>query len=106
MEGLQYAKADTSYLINTTARSIPRKIHTNMERQLIDYNEEKIQRLNEKCLELEERVTFLEATIYKFRITLEPGQVKADDIQEFCDLVDDYFNSMEAIKGGNKIGLA
>ncbi len=66
----------------------------------------KIRMLNEKCLELEERVTFLEATIYKFRLTLEPGKVKADDIEEFCELVDDYFNSMEAIKGGNKIGLA
>ena len=66
----------------------------------------KIRILNEKCLELDERVTFLEATIYKFRLTLEPGKVKADDIEEFCELVDDYFNSMEAIKGGNKIGLA
>ena len=66
----------------------------------------KIRRLNEKCLELEERVTFLEATIYKFRLTLEPGKVKADDIKEFCDVVDDYFKSMEAIKGGHKIGLA
>ena len=66
----------------------------------------KIRMLNEKCLELEERVTFLEATIYKFRLTLEPGKVKADDIEEFCELVDDYFNSMEAIKGVNKIGLA
>ncbi len=28
------------------------------------------------------------------------------DIEEFCDLVDEYFQSMEAIKGGNKIGLA
>ena len=34
--------------------------------------EDKIKMLNEKCLELEERVTFLEATIYKFRLTLEP----------------------------------
>ena len=68
--------------------------------------EDKIRMLNEKCLELEERVTFLEATIYKFRLTLEPGKVNADDIKEFCELVDDYFNSMEAIKGGNKIGLA
>ena len=68
--------------------------------------QDKIRILNEKCLELEERVTFLEATIYKFRLTLEPGKVKADDIEEFCDLVDDYFNSMEAIKGGNAIGLA
>ena len=66
----------------------------------------KIRMLNEKCLELEERVTFLEATIYKFRLTLEPGKVKANDIEEFCDLVDEYFNSMEAIKGGNAIGLA
>ena len=68
--------------------------------------EDKIRRLNEKCLELEERVVFLEATIYKFRLTLEPGKVKADDVKEFCELVDDNFNSMEAIKGGNKIGLA
>ena len=68
--------------------------------------QDKIRILNEKCLELEERVTFLEATIYKFRLTLEPGKVNADDIEEFCELVDDYFNSMEAIKGGNKIGLA
>ena len=68
--------------------------------------EDKIRKLNEKCLELEERVVFLEATIYKFRLTLEPGRVRADDVEEFCDLVDDYFNSMEAIKGGNKIGLA
>ena len=68
--------------------------------------QDKIRILNEKCLELEERVTFLEATIYKFRLTLEPGKVNADDIEEFCDLVDDYFNSMEAIKGGNAIGLA
>ena len=72
----------------------------------MDIYDEKIKKLNEKCLELEERVTFLEATIYKFRITLEPGKVDADEIQEFCELVDDYFNSMEAIKGGNKIGLA
>ena len=71
-----------------------------------DVMEHKIKILNEKCLELEERVCFLEATIYKFRLTLEPGKVKADDIKEFCELVDDYFNSMEAIKGGNKIGLA
>ena len=68
--------------------------------------QDKIRILNEKCLELEERITFLEATIYKFRLTLEPGKVKADDVEEFCDLVDDYFNSMEAIKGGNAIGLA
>ena len=68
--------------------------------------EDKIRKLNEKCLELEERVVFLEATIYKFRLTLEPGRVRADDVEEFCNLVDDYFNSMEAIKGGNKIGLA
>ena len=66
----------------------------------------KMKKLTEKCLELEERVTFLEATIYKFRLTLEPGRVRADDVKEFCELVDDYFNSMEAIKGGNKIGLA
>ena len=64
----------------------------------------KIDKLNAKCLELEERVTFLEATIYKFRITLEPNKVRAADIKEFCETVDDYFNSMEAIKNGNKIG--
>ena len=68
--------------------------------------DDKIRNLNEKCLELEERVTFLEATIYKFRLTLEPGRVRADDVEEFCELVDDYFQSMEAIKGANKIGLA
>ena len=68
--------------------------------------QDKIRILNEKCLELEERVTFLEATIYKFRLTLEPGRVRADDVEEFCELVDDYFQSMEAIKGANKIGLA
>ena len=68
--------------------------------------ENKISRLNDKCLDLEERICFLEATIYKFRLTLEPGKVRAEDIEEFCELVDDYFNSMEAIKGGNKIGLA
>ena len=69
-------------------------------------SEDKIRILNEKCLELEERVVFLEATIYKFSTTLEPGKVKAADIKEFCELIDDYFNSMEAIKNGNKIGLA
>ena len=73
---------------------------------MTDIMNHKVKTLNEICLELEERVTFLEATIYKFRLTLEPGKVNADDIKEFCELVDDYFNSMEAIKGGNKIGLA
>ena len=72
----------------------------------IDIMEHRVRQLNEKCLELEERVTFLEATIYKFRLTLEPGRVKADDVQEFCELIDEYFQSMEAIKGANKIGLA
>ena len=75
----------------------------------MDIYDEKIKRLNEKCLEFEERVTFLEATIYKVRLTLEEGKtgnIKAVDIREFCELIDDYFNSMEAIKGGNKIGLA
>jgi len=72
----------------------------------IDIMENRIRQLNEKCLELEERVVFLEATMYKFRTTLEPGKVKAADIKEFCELIDDYFNSMEAIKNGNKIGLA
>jgi len=68
--------------------------------------EDKLKRLNEKCLELEERVTFLEATVYKFRLSLEPGLVSAEEIEEFCELVDEYFQSMEAIKGANKIGLA
>jgi len=68
--------------------------------------EDKIRQLNEKCLELEERITFLEATVYKFRIQLEPDKIKAADIKEFCELIDDYFNSMEALKSGNKIGLA
>jgi len=80
-----------------------------MEGLIMDIYDEKIKRLNEKCLEFEERVTFLEATIYKFRLTLEEGKtgnIKAVDIREFCELIDDYFNSMEAIKGGNKIGLA
>ena len=73
---------------------------------MTDIMNHKVKTLNEKCLELEERVTFLEATIYKFRLTLEPGRVRADDVEEFCELVDDYFQSMEAIKGANKIGLA
>tara|TARA_R110000824_G_scaffold17436_1_gene70724 strand:- start:454 stop:675 length:222 start_codon:yes stop_codon:yes gene_type:complete len=71
-----------------------------------DIIDDKVKILNDKCLELEERVCFLESTIYKFRLTLETGKVKADDVEEFCDLVDDYFNSMEAIKNGCKIGLA
>ena len=66
----------------------------------------KIRRLNEKCLELEERLTFLEATMFKFRSVLEPGKVKAADIKEFCEVVDDYFKTMEAVKNGNKMGLA
>ena len=68
--------------------------------------EDKIKKLNEKCLELEERLTFLEATAYKFRSNLEPGKVKAADIKDFCEAIDDYFNTMEAVKNGNKIGLA
>ena len=68
--------------------------------------QDKIIRLSEKCLELEERVVFLEATIFKFRSTLEPNKVKAADIKEFCETVDDYFKTMEAVKNGNKIGLA
>ena len=68
--------------------------------------EDKLSRLSEKCLELEERLVFLESTIYKFRLTLEPGKVRAADIKEFCELIDDYFNTMEAVKNGNKIGLA
>ena len=72
----------------------------------IDIMGNRVRQLNEKCLELEERVVFLEATMYKFRTKLKPGKVKAADIKEFCELIDDYFNSMEAIKNGNKIGLA
>ena len=68
--------------------------------------DDRIRKLNSKCLELEERVTFLEATIYKFRLTLEPGKIKAVEIKDFCEAVDDNFNTMEAIKGANKIGLA
>ena len=71
-----------------------------------DIMEHKVRKLNEKCLELEERVVFLEATIFKFRSTLEPNKVKAADIKEFCETVDDYFKTMEAVKNGNKIGLA
>ena len=66
----------------------------------------KMRRLNERCLELEERLTFLEATMFKFRSVLEPGKVKAADIKEFCETVDDYFKTMEAVKNGNKMGLA
>ena len=72
----------------------------------MEYKERK---LNEKCLELEERLTFLEATIFKFRSALEQGKtgkLKAADIKEFCEVVDDYFKTMEAVKHGNKIGLA
>ena len=71
-----------------------------------DIMETKVRELNEKCLELEERVVFLEATIFKFRTTLEPNKVRAADVQEFCETVDEYFNTMEAVKNGNKIGLA
>ena len=71
--------------------------------------EDKMRRLNEKCLELEERLVFLESTIYKFRLVLEKGKtgrILANDIREFCELMDDYFKTMEAVKNGNKIGLA
>ena len=68
--------------------------------------EDKIRKLSEKCLEMEERIVYLESTIYKFRLTLEPGKVKAADVKEFCELVDDYFKTMEAVKNGNKMGLA
>ena len=74
-----------------------------------DIMEHKVRNLNEKCLELEERVVFLEATIFKFRSSLElgkAGKLKAADVKEFCETVDDYFNTMEAVKNGNKIGLA
>ena len=74
-----------------------------MSRDTMEY---KVRRLNEKCLELEERIVFLEATIFQFRSTLEPGRVRAADIKEFCETVDEYFNTMEAVKNGNKIGLA
>ena len=71
-----------------------------------DIMEHKVRKLNEKCLELEERIVFLEATIFQFRTTLEPGRVRAADVKEFCEVVDDYFSTMEAVKNGNKIGLA
>jgi len=70
------------------------------------WEDDKIRNLNEKCLELEERIVFLEATIFKFRSVLEPEQVKAEDVREFCETVDDYFKTMEAVKNGNKMGLA
>ena len=74
-----------------------------------DVMEDKTRKLNEKCLELEERLVFLESTLYKFRLVLEEGKtgnIKAIDIREFCELVDDYFKTMEAVKHGNKVGLA
>ena len=71
-----------------------------------DTVEHKVRKLNEKCLELEERIVFLEATVYKFRTTLEPNKVRAADVKEFCETVDEYFNTMEAVKNGNKMGLA
>jgi hypothetical protein len=74
-----------------------------------NWEEDKIRKLNEKCLELEERVVFLEATIFKFREILEKGKtgrILANDIREFCETIDDYFKTMEAVKNGNKMGLA
>ena len=74
-----------------------------------NWEEDKIRRLNEKCLELEERVVFLEATIFQFREILEKGKtgtILANDIREFCETIDDYFKTMEAVKNGNKMGLA
>ena len=71
-----------------------------------DVMEDTVRKLNEKCLELEERVVYLESTMYKFRLTLEPGKIKAVEIKDFCEAVDDYFNTMEAVKNGGKIGLA
>ena len=71
--------------------------------------EDKMRRLNEKCLELEERIVYLEATVFQFRSSLElgkEGKLKAADIKKFCETVDDYFKTMEAVKNGNKIGLA
>ena len=68
--------------------------------------QDKVKRLNEKCLELEERIVFLESTIFQFRTTLEPGRVREADVKEFCETVDEYFKTMEAVKNGNKIGLA
>ena len=88
--------------IHINSRSIYRRSLAEME--VIDAH--KIRRLNEKCLELEERLTFLEATMFKFRSVLEPGKVKAVDIKEFCETIDDYFKTMAAVKHGNKIGLA
>ena len=74
-----------------------------------NWEEAKIRKLNEQCLEMEERIVILEATIFKFRSALEQGKtgkLKAADIKEFCDVVDDYFKTMEAVKNGNKMGLA
>ena len=74
-----------------------------------NWEDDKLRSLNEKCLELEERIVFLEATMFKFRAALEQGKtgkLKAADIKEFCEVVDDYFKTMEAVKNGNKIGLA
>ena len=71
--------------------------------------EDKIRKLNEKCLELEERIVFLEATIFHFRSSLELGKeckLKSADVKDFCETVDEYFKTMEAVKNGNKIGLA
>ena len=74
-----------------------------------DIMEHKVRKLNEKCLELEERIVFLESTIFQFRAVLEKGKtgrILSNDIREFCETVDEYFNTMEAVKNGNKIGLA
>ena len=71
-----------------------------------DVMEDTVRKLNEKCLELDERVVYLESTIYQFRLTLEPGKIKGADVKDFCEAVDDYFNTMEAGKNGGKIGLA
>ena len=74
-----------------------------------DTMEHKARKLNEKCLELEERIVFLETTIFQFRSSLErgkTGKLKAEDVKEFCETVDDYFKTMEAVKNGNKMGLA
>jgi hypothetical protein len=74
-----------------------------------DIMEHKLRSLNEKCLELEERIVFLEATVFQFREALErgkTGKLKSADVKEFCETIDDYFKTMEAVKHGNKIGLA
>ena len=100
-----YMESNSVASIYSICCNFYRRTMENMEK----INTDKIRRLNEKCLELEERIVFLEATIFQFRDVLEEGKtgkILAKDIREFCETVDDYFRTMEALKHGNKIGLA